>query len=324
MKKSFILISGPTGVGKTKLVESLAEQLQVQAGSPVDIVNGDMGQLYEPLSIGTAKPDWQDSPITHHLFDIIKEPRDCTVKEYRDRLVHTLEDVWQRGHIPILVGGSGFYLKSLFFPPTIALSTSCIPQVYQDLPNERLWHELNAIDPLRAQAIKLQDRYRLQRALTIWHETGEKPSGFAPMYQPIGNCLVIYLTRERADLYEHINERVITMIEAGWIDEVQSLGEAWSAFLHKKKLIGYPEIITFIKQGKNLDKLHELIDCIAVNTRRYAKRQVTFWRSLSEQLRKADPENVFLKDIVEINLTFPDHTLYINQLVQKLVSRSFQ
>ena len=112
MKNSFILvISGPTAVGKSNLAERLAAMF------PAELIIGDMGQCYTPFTIGTAKPDWRNSPIPHHLFDILDEPRNITVVEYYHKVQQTLTDIWQRNRLPIIVGGSSFYLASLFFPP---------------------------------------------------------------------------------------------------------------------------------------------------------------------------------------------------------------
>ena len=106
-----LIIFGPTAVGKTDFALKVAERV------PAEIVNMDVGQLYTPLSIGTAKPNWRSETVPHHLFDYVDKPRNITVVEYRKILLEVLEDIWQRGKLPIIVGGSGFYLKSIFFPP---------------------------------------------------------------------------------------------------------------------------------------------------------------------------------------------------------------
>src|SRR5579863_9779399 len=109
-----LIVYGPTGVGKTDVALAIAQHI------PAEIINMDMGQFYTPLSIGTAKPDWKNSPIPHHLFDIIDTPINYTVAEYRTMLYKTVQEVIGRGNLPILVGGSGFYLHSLLFPPHTA------------------------------------------------------------------------------------------------------------------------------------------------------------------------------------------------------------
>src|SRR5579864_2817558 len=145
-KKPFILILyGPTGVGKTDVALTLAQEI------PAEIINMDVGQFYTPLSIGSAKPDWRNSPIPHHLFDILDEPRNYTVQEYYDEVHRIIKEVIKRGNLPILVGGSGFYLRSLFFPPQAQKQSVHIDSLYPSDTN--FWQTLHAIDPERASRI---------------------------------------------------------------------------------------------------------------------------------------------------------------------------
>src|SRR5438105_3757180 len=101
-KRHMLIIFGPTGVGKSDLAERIARNM------PAEIINMDMGQFYAPLTIGTAKPDWRNACVPHHLFDIVNTPIDFSVVSYRESLIKCLNDVWGRGKIPIVVGGSGF------------------------------------------------------------------------------------------------------------------------------------------------------------------------------------------------------------------------
>ncbi len=315
MQKLFLLFSGPTAVGKSDFVNRLTDQ----APELFAIINGDMGQLYTPLSIGTAKPDWKNQAVAHYLFDVIEKPHNYTVSEYRQAVVQCLEKVWSAGKIPIIVGGSGFYLKSLFFPPQ-DLDFKYTPEevVNVNLKNneqktpQELWQELYAIDPERATTIHMHDVYRVERALTIWYTTGIKPSEAGPLYTPPGNYIFLHLTREREELYTRINARTKLMIEQGWIDEVKSLSSAWRSFLREKRLIGYPEIIEFLEDSISKQ---ELVESISMQTRAYAKRQETFWKSLKKQLVQSDTEQVYLKHINEVNLTLSNVDLYLKQLL---------
>lgn len=279
-KKSMIIMYGPTGVGKTDCSIELANRLGGE------IVNMDMGALYTPLSIGTAKPDWQSSSVPHHLFDVADSPRFITVVQYRELLLGVIEQIWQRGNIPILVGGSGFYLKSLFFPPhgaPIAASDA-----YTHIPENKLWQHLMEIDPVRAKAINPQDLYRVKRALDIWYSTGKKPSDHAPVFQPLAPFALYFLKRDRAELYARIDERVLTMIDAGWIAEVQSLRNSdWEPFIHEKKIIGYDDILAYLATDQTDSDKKMLVEKIQKKTRNYAKRQFTFWRSLQKDLQDA-------------------------------------
>lgn len=280
----FIVLAGPTGVGKTDMALEIANHL------PIEIINADVGQFYMPLTIGTAKPDWKESPIPHHMFDVLSSPENMTVTEYRNRVVDLCKDIWQRGNIPLFVGGSHFYITALFFPPLIHEE---VPKRTYTESTQDLWNQLKSIDPDRAEALSPHDRYRIERALTIWHATGIKPSTYKPQYNPIAAAYsVLFLSRDRTKLYERINQRTDVMIQQGWIQEVEPLIHSkWEEFLQEKKLIGYDDIIKYLKKNdmKSIPKLKEII---AQKTRNYAKRQFTYWRMLQEKLRLNSPKMI--------------------------------
>lgn len=306
-----IIITGPTGVGKTELALSLAQHI------PSEIINGDVGQFYTPLTIGTAKPDWQNEPVPHHLFDIINEPQDCTVVEYRERVSAMVDDIWQRGRVPIIVGGSLFYIKSLFYPPqTLPIST-----VKKDESCEYSWEYLQKIDPLRAVSIDKNDTYRIARAIDIWRTSGIKPSAYKVPFDPFARGMLIYITRDRQELYDRINMRVKQMMDEGWLEEVEPLlNSEWEPFLYRKKLIGYPDILTYLKGDRTPQEKQFLIDSIAKKTRNYAKRQATFWRMLKGLFDKEKDGSIETPELHELNLTSTDLRLYIKQLLMQLSS----
>jgi tRNA dimethylallyltransferase len=214
MKQRYILIHGPTGVGKSAAIDAIGKDLSIE------VVNCDVGQFYRPFSIGTAKPDWRNAAIPHHLFDIIEEPYDFSVIEYRNLIKTKIEEILKRGNTPVLVGGSGFYGKSLFFPPVINEQVEIKDTSVQDTT----WELLYALDPERARSIHKNDGYRVQRALSIVRSTGKNASLYVPEFNPLpGDCLVLFLTRDREELYNRINKRTIEMFDTGWIQEVQKL-----------------------------------------------------------------------------------------------------
>jgi tRNA dimethylallyltransferase len=308
--KPILIIFGPTGVGKSDLALQIAQHVSAE------IVNMDVGQFYTPLSIGTAKPDWQKSPVPHHLFDVINEPKQLTVVTYRNKLSEKINSIWKNEKIPIVVGGSGFYLKSLFFPPrTIRGNNPIVGQINDD----DSWCLLKKIDPHRAAQIDKKDTYRISRALMIWRETGKSPSVYLPFFQPLGNSLIIFANRERNELYDRIDNRVLQMIDQGWIDEVRNLqGTAWESFIRLKKIIGYDNIFDYL-QHETIQARQYMIKIIQQRTRNYAKRQHTFWRMLKNKLKQAsssDKEQEIFLD--EVNLTFIPLHLYIKQLLEQL------
>ena len=295
-----LIIYGPTGVGKTDLACTIAQKV------PAEIVNADMGQLYTPLSIGTAKPNWKAEPTRHHLFDVINEPINCTVIEYRQMLSAVLHDIWSRGKLPIIVGGSGFYVQSILYPPAAR---------HTDLKLSGTWDDLNAVDPQRAAKIHRNDTYRISRALSIWSATGVKPSDYMRKFEPLATGHIVWVGRDRAQLYERINERVLVMIKQGWIDECKALaGTVWEDFIRRKKFIGYTELLDYVQGDIGLD---EAVQKIAQKTRAYAKRQETFWRGLKRFIDSVG-DHQYSISFEELNLTLSDHSLYINQLLQRL------
>lgn len=319
MHNFFLLITGPTGTGKSAVALDLARHL------PIEIINGDMGQLYTPLNIGTAKPTpLERMLVPHHLFDILDEPVNFTVAQYHARVHETMREIWKRNNIPVVVGGSGFYIKSLFYSPekSESLSSPASSDKAQEMhlelnkssSNEELWSELNAIDPARAAKIHPNDRYRIERALALWRETGELPSSQAPIYEPITQQYqLILLTRDRVELYARIDQRVNDMMPA-WLEEVRALQDTpWAPFLCKKKIIGYCDLL----KEMNLSKTS--IATIQRDTRRYAKRQLTFFRSLLEQLPTHQTHTINMTNqsidgiaekIRQIVLQTPDAVLY--------------
>lgn len=310
-----VIIFGPTAVGKTDVALAMAQRF------PAEIINMDMGQFYTPLTIGTAKPAWQSEPVPHHLFDIINEPQDFTVNEYRARLQDLIHAIWARGRLPILVGGSGFYLKSLFFPPL--MPSAPLPKVFEHLADGELWPTLYAIDPERANKIHAHDAYRIKRALAIWSATNQKPSEQKPFFEPVAPFHLVCLTRDRAQLYARINERVLQMVHAGWVDEVARLRNTpWEEFLHTKKIIGYDLLLAYLCDQSE-EKLDEVIKIIQQKTRNYAKRQMTFWRMLERELQQAitlhEKSGTITSKVEAVDLTLYDLNLYLDQLYKQLL-----
>lgn len=284
-EKQTLFVSGPTASGKTGFSLALAQNLTNRFGLESEIINADIGQFYKPLSIGTAKPNWQVEPLPHHLFDILDKPTDCNVVTYKKLLLDKVEEVWRRGKLPIIVGGSLFYIQSLFFSPIDAVGSKPEGPVSKISNPEALWKELHAIDPERAAVIEPQDGYRIARALEIWEKTGIKPSLYKPPFDPEFHAYIIFIDLPRSVLYDRINLRTQEMITEGWVDEVRRLqGTPWEDFLKRKKLIGYPEIFAWLEGGENRDQLGSLVESVRVKTRNYAKRQVTFWKKFRKIL----------------------------------------
>lgn len=316
--KKILFIYGPTASGKTALAEKIAALI------PAEIINMDSAQMYTPLSIGTAKPDWKKTAFKQHLFDSVDDPTYTTVHTFRDTVAALIQEIHTRGNLAICVGGSGFYLKSLLFKLSHNLASDNFFQKisYQNETPEKLWEKLKAIDPERASQIHPCDKYRLQRALDIWLTTGKKPSNYKPIYAPIAPGILIHVTREREELYQRINQRVLDMIDMGWLEEVKSLsGSDWEPFLTKKGIIGYADLFSYLEKKVSLQ---DAIQIIQKKTRNYAKRQETFWRLIIKDLTQAqgnfkEETNIELR---ELNLTYANIDLYIKQLLHDILNKT--
>lgn len=276
-----VVLTGPTASGKSACALELAKRL------PIEIINGDMAQMYVPLNVATAKPDLTTTSVPHHLYNVRDEPHDYTVVEYRQAVSDVARDVIRRGKIPIVVGGSLFYIKSLIY----ALNVDAGSATYQG-PEDNLWERLQKIDPERAVALHPSDRYRIKRALAIWQTTGVKPSEYAPTYDPIARLMVVYLTRNRDELAQRIQARIQQMVNDGLLEEAQKLrNSAWEQFVIRKKIIGYEAAFEYLDNPTQENK-RKMIDSIAAATRAYAKRQDTAWRSLCKAVQRSDDGRV--------------------------------
>lgn len=315
LNRFFIVIAGPTGVGKTDFADLLSKRLNFKT----EILNADLGQFYTPLNIGTAKPDLLNC-TNYSLFNILDRPENFTVYQFRNLLINKFQNLWQKNIVPLVVGGSAFYIQSIFFP-TESLGKDLYDQNtdFSSFSTLELYNRLIVIDSVRANEIDANDRYRIERALSIWYSSCKRPSQLVPKFSmPLNSkAIFYYLIRDRQELYSIINKRTQKMFDMGLFDEVMNLDRSWKNFLARKKIIGYNEIITYLEDytnNVNLLDLENLIDQISKRTRNYAKRQLTFWSKLKNMLISSDKDKVFIKDIKEINLTELDIDLCLSQL----------
>jgi tRNA dimethylallyltransferase len=290
------IIAGPTASGKSDYAVELARLVSGE------IVNADSAQMYTRVSIGTAKPsDWASHEIAHHLFDICDQPVNFDVVQYRSLIIETVADINSRGRAAIIVGGSLFYLKSLFFPPSsVRGDQGSVPAEVHALSVEKRWQKLYEIDPQRAVQIHCHDSYRVTRALAIWYESGQKPSSLIPTFSLPFAAEIIFLSWPMEVLYERIKKRTEMMIrQMGWIEEVEALmsDSQWRHLVESKGFIGYNLIAHWIESGKKIELMSDLIDAIIQETRRYAKRQMTFWRSFSRQLEAEGHKQCLVREI---------------------------
>ncbi len=277
MTGAILVIIGPTAAGKSDLALDLA-------ADDFEIVSADSVQVYRYMDIGSSKPgSAEQAKVPHHLIDVVLPDYQFTAGDFCNRASSACEKIKKNRKIPMFVGGSGLYIDSFFY------GISRIPDIESHIKaglneemNQRgaaaLYDELAALDPVFALKIHCNDRQRIIRGLEIYRGTGRTASYFhsEKINYSGEKTLFIGLSRERDELAGRIDDRVGKMMALGFVDEVQSLRRmGYSPELNSMKSIGYSEINEFID---NKIDLSTAIDEIKKNTKRYAKKQMTWFR----------------------------------------------
>ena len=265
-----IIITGPTGVGKTKLSVLLAKKYDGE------IINADAMQVYRDLNIGTAKiTEEEKEGVPHHLFDIKNVNEEYSVYDYQKDCRKKIEEIIQRDHVPILVGGTGLYIKSALYDYQFSDYSKESKEIYEDKSLEELNEILREIDPNGACFVDQNNKRRIINAIIYYQENGKSISQ-NHTNQLLYDCIFIGLTTERDNLYRIINQRVDKMIDMGLVDEVKNF---YDQKIFTKPLIGgigYKELYQYFDKDISYE---DAIDSIKRNSRRYAKRQYTFFRN---------------------------------------------
>ena len=274
-----IAIVGPTATGKSELGVRLAQALDGE------VLNADALQVYRGLNIGTAKPPPElREAVPHHLIDILDPTEVFSAGEFVRRARPVIDDVHRRGRRAILVGGSGFYLRSLLegLGPVPTTDPAVRAEVARRTVEEGLpaiYKELEAKDPETAARLPPGDRQRVQRALEVVLATGVPLSQWIRREGPAEGGLPAFkigLTLERSILYDRISDRVQRMVKRGWIKEVEGLlDRGYSADAPGFQAIGYRQMVAYVSGKLSLEDALE--DTVRA-TRRYAKRQLTWFR----------------------------------------------
>lgn len=281
MSKNLILfLVGPTGSGKTRLSLKLARRLHSE------IISADSMVVYRGMNIGTAKASPKDQEkMPHHLIDLVSPSRSFSVHDYRVKAMKALQSILKRGRTPLVVGGSGLYVDSLW--KGLSPLPGEDPKVRKKL-NERaqkkgvahLYNELKKSDPERAACVDPHNLRRIVRALEIAHTSGKTATqwhGQKVSLEDLGYSVRIFgISRERSDLYERINRRVQAMFREGFLKEVERLRKRRFSKTAAQAL-GYREVIQYLKEGKK-KSLTEVQSEIQQRTRQFAKRQLTWFR----------------------------------------------
>ena len=273
-----IAVVGPTASGKTSLGAALAKALDGE------VISADSMQLYEGMDIATAKPTKEETlGVPHHLIGVVPQDASFSVAQYKTLCCRTIDDVLSRRKVPVLVGGTGLYLDTLFYNTTFfdAADTSfrdTLTRRAEEAGIEALFEELKAVDPDTAAALHVSDRKRIIRALEVYYATGKtmraQREASHEEDSPYRFCVIGLCSEDRAFLYDRINRRVDLMVERGL------LAEAEAFFRHHpagtaKQAIGYKELQPYFD---GVCSLEQALDQLKMETRRYAKRQLTWFR----------------------------------------------
>jgi tRNA dimethylallyltransferase len=278
---AILVLAGPTAVGKTDLSLSLAQQLDAE------IVSADSRQVYRELTIGTAKPPPDELAIApHHFIDELHLGEPFSAGIFAREATDRIHDIHGRGRTALVTGGSTLYLEALLHglsgvPETSAETRGELTERLRIEGAENLFAELERVDPVSAATMDPTKTQRLVRALEVYHDTGEPLSHYHREAQPPPfRSLVFVLTRPRERLYQRINQRVDVMLEAGLVDENRRLLDAgFPPDLNPLRTIGYREPMAHLRGEIDFE---EMMRRLKRNTRRYAKRQLTWFRRRPE------------------------------------------
>jgi tRNA dimethylallyltransferase len=276
-----IILAGPTTSNKSDTAIELAEKINSE------IISADSMQVYKYFNIGTAKVTPADRVrIPHHLIDILEPDQEFSAFDFKTKALAHTRELHSQGKVPIITGGTGLYIKALCegYDCAVQINPEIKKQVQSDIQTKGLpemHRELLQIDPNSAERIPPLDRQRIERAISVYRQTGAPFSKFSKENSKTNYEFPIHtflIERDRKELYANINQRVEKMIEKGWVEEVKNLlAQGFSEKLKPFQSIGYAQIIKFLHEKQSLEKTTDLIK---QDTRNYAKRQITWFKKL--------------------------------------------
>ena len=279
IKPKVIVICGPTASGKTSLSIELAKQINGE------IISCDSMQIYKEMNIGTAKPTIEEMQgIKHYMLDFVSPDERYSVANYQKQAIVAIKEVLSRGKIPIVVGGTGLYVDSLIYG--IEYQDIKFDEKYRKELEEKvnmegleqLYNEAEKIDPEAIRKISRNDKKRILRVLEIYHATGKNKTEqekISRQKEVEFDYRVYAIAWDREKLYNRINKRVDIMIEQGLVEEVKKVYSKYNKFPTAMQGLGYKEVVEYIE---NKCTKQEMIEKIKKETRRYAKRQMTWFR----------------------------------------------
>ncbi len=293
-----LIICGATASGKTALAVNCAQKLDTE------IISADSQLIYKGLDIGTAKPTISErGGIIHHMIDIIEPWEGFSVFDYAERATAIVDKLLSEGKTPIICGGTGFYINSLLFDLAYgnAGADKSIREKYNRLLEENgkkyIYGLLKQVDEETAEKLHVNDTKRVIRALEIYEASGIKKSAQHDRLIPKYEYIAVAINYPREELYRRIDRRVGEMFERGLVDEVENLlKRGINENCQCMQAIGYKEVVNCLKNGDNESTMR---DIIKLNTRHYAKRQITFFKKLPN-IHWLEPECATAERIMEL------------------------
>ncbi len=296
--KKVIIISGPTASGKSALAIELAKKI------PAEIISADSMQIYKNMDIGTAKVTSEErSLVKHHLIDIIEPYEKYSVQDFQMAARNLIRDIHEKDKIPIIVGGTGLYINSIIYDYDFSQVEpnqefrNRMEEEFKDNP-QALLAKLMAIDSEKYSNLTIKDKKKIIRALEVYEFSGKTITVDSKLNTDYKYYLYV-LNEDRQSLYDRINKRVDLMIEEGLIDEVKTLIEqGLNEETQSMKAIGYREVIPYLKGEISHD---EMLQKLKQDSRRYAKRQLTWFRKV-EIARWLDRQTLTQEQMIDIIL----------------------
>ncbi|MBC1499946.1 tRNA (adenosine(37)-N6)-dimethylallyltransferase MiaA [Listeria weihenstephanensis] len=302
-----IVIVGPTAVGKTALSIEMAQKFGGE------IISGDSMQVYRGLDIGTAKVTQEEmAGVPHYLIDIREPSESYDVSEFKQETHRLIRKIWESGKIPFLVGGTGLYVQSVLFDYTFGEvdGDTAYREELAGKSSAALLEMLREVDPESAIKLHENNPRRLIRALEVYHFSGKKFSDLQNQNEQMSDFqpLLIGLTREREQLYERINLRVEMMLDQGLLEEARLFYDTGLRDVPAARGIGYKELFAYFDGKMPLD---EAVELLKRNSRRFAKRQLTWFRNRMD-VEWFDVEETSINDVVagEIKQFLEDNKLF--------------
>lgn len=278
-KEKLLVLIGPTAVGKTKLSIELAHRFKGE------VISGDSMQIYKGMDIGTAKiAEEEMESVPHHLIDIKDPDEPFSVAEFQELVRSKITEISNRGKLPMIVGGTGLYIQAILYDYQFTEAASDqefrmeLEQLAEEKGNEAVHQKLIEVDSESAERIHPNNLRRVIRALEIYHCTGKTMTEYQQQQQPelLYDTCLIGLTMDREMLYNRINKRVDLMMEQGLLEEVKALYDCGIRDCQSIQAIGYKELYDYFEGRVTLE---DGVENLKQNSRRYAKRQLTWFRN---------------------------------------------